>query len=112
MGSAFTFICHFAKALCTYCACNTRITINHKVEEPYLESILNEWKRYLEIMNEKPRIKEIHLGGGTPTFFSPVNLQRLLNGILNTAEIVSEDYDFSFEGHPSNTTSRAFTNPI
>lgn len=94
----------FCESLCTYCACNTRITVNHKVEEPYLESVLNEWKLYLELLTEKPRIKEIHLGGGTPTFFSPVNLQRLLAGILNTVE-VCDDHDFSFEGHPSNTTS-------
>ncbi len=94
----------FCESLCTYCACNTRITVNHKVEEPYLESVLNEWKLYLELLTEKPRIKEIHLGGGTPTFFSPVNLQRLLAGILNKVE-VCDDHDFSFEGHPSNTTS-------
>ncbi len=94
----------FCESLCTYCACNTRITVNHKVEEPYLESVLEEWILYLQILDEKPRIKEIHLGGGTPTFFSPVNLKRLLTGILNTVEICP-NHDFSFEGHPSNTTS-------
>lgn len=93
----------FCESLCTYCACNTRITVNHKVEEPYLKAVLSEWKLYLEIFPEKPRLKEIHLGGGTPTFFSPANLDRLLTGILNTVDICP-DHDFSFEGHPSNTT--------
>ena len=93
----------FCESLCTYCACNTRITVNHKVEVPYLETVLAEWKLYLDLMDEKPGISEIHLGGGTPTFFSPENLQRLISGILQTAE-VCEEHDFSFEGHPANTT--------
>src|SRR4051812_27658277 len=58
----------FCESLCTYCACNTRITVNHKVEVPYLETVLKEWQLYLQLFSEKPRIKEIHLGGGTPTF--------------------------------------------
>jgi oxygen-independent coproporphyrinogen-3 oxidase len=93
----------YCESLCTYCACNTRITVNHKVELPYIESVLKEWQLYLNQFQGKPLIKEIHLGGGTPTFFSPENLTYLLSTILNTVEI-STDYDFSFEGHPGNTT--------
>ena len=59
----------FCEELCTYCACNKRITTNHNVETPYLESVLKEWKMYLQLFNSKPKIREIHLGGGTPTFF-------------------------------------------
>lgn len=94
----------YCESLCTYCACNTRITVNHKVEIPYIESLLKEWKLYLNQFNEKPLIKEIHLGGGTPTFFSPENVSYLLTSIIGTADI-AEEYDFSFEGHPNNTTS-------
>ena len=93
----------YCDSLCTYCACNTRITVNHKVELPYIESVLKEWQLYLNQFQGKPLIKEIHLGGGTPTFFSPENLTYLLSTILNTVEI-SKEYDFSFEGHPGNTT--------
>ena len=94
----------YCESLCTYCACNTRITVNHKVELPYIESVLAEWKLYLALFNEKPKLRELHLGGGTPTFFSPKNLEYLLSNILATCEIPSE-HDFSFEGHPSNTTA-------
>ena len=94
----------FCESLCTYCACNTRITVNHKVEVPYLEALLNEWDLYLNLFDEKPKIKELHLGGGTPTFFKAENLKRLISGILTKAE-ACENPDFSFEGHPSNTTA-------
>lgn len=94
----------FCESLCTYCGCNTRITVNHKVEEPYITALIKEWKLYLKVFNEKPRIKEIHLGGGTPTFFSPDNLTALINGITQDATIC-DHAEFSFEAHPNNTTT-------
>ncbi len=92
----------FCESLCTYCACNTRITVNHRVEIPYVNSILKEWSMYLNVFKEKPIIKEIHLGGGTPTFFSTENLKLLIENILSTS-IIHKDAEFSFEAHPNNT---------
>ena len=93
----------FCEQLCTFCACHKRITKQHSVETPYLESVLKEWQLYLQLFSKKPKIKELHLGGGTPTFFSPENLKILLEGIFAHAEI-AENPEFSFEGHPNNTT--------
>jgi len=93
----------FCESLCTYCACNTRITKNHAVEERYSKAILAEWDSYLRIFGRKPVIRELHIGGGTPTFFSPENLHALIQRILSEG-IVHEDRQFSFEGHPNNTT--------
>lgn len=93
----------FCESLCTFCGCNKRITKNHTVENPYIEAVLKEWSLYCDILNEKPKIKEIHLGGGTPTFFSIENLEHLINGIFSRAE-KAEGHEFSFEGHPNNTT--------
>ena len=93
----------FCEVLCTFCACHKRITKRHSVEEPYIDTVLREWALYLELFTKKPKIKELHLGGGTPTFFSPENLRRLLEGIFEQSEI-AENPEFSFEGHPNNTT--------
>jgi len=93
----------YCESLCTYCGCNTRITKNHKVEEPYIQAVLKEWQQYLKVFESRPVIREIHLGGGTPTFFSAENLQLLINGVLKDAEIHPEA-EFSFEAHPGNTT--------
>ncbi|MGA9588749.1 MAG: oxygen-independent coproporphyrinogen III oxidase [Salegentibacter sp.] len=95
----------FCESLCTFCGCNKRITRNHGVERPYLESVAREWELYLELFDEKPVIKEVHLGGGTPTFFSPENLKKLLNKIFGKAEVAA-DAEMSFEGHPNNTTEQ------
>jgi oxygen-independent coproporphyrinogen-3 oxidase len=93
----------FCESLCTFCGCNKRITKNHNLEHPYIEAVLKEWDLYCELLESKPIIKEIHLGGGTPTFFAIENLETLINGILLKAE-KAESYEFSFEGHPNNTT--------
>lgn len=92
----------FCESLCTYCGCNTRITVNHGVEMPYIMALLKEWSMYLEIFEETPRIKDIHLGGGTPTFFNSAHLRELIEGITSTA-IICKDAEFSFEAHPDNT---------
>lgn len=93
----------FCESLCTFCGCHKRITKQHNVESPYISAVLIEWDLYCTTFPEQPIIKEIHLGGGTPTFFSPENLETLINGILAKAKKAA-NYEFSFEGHPNNTT--------
>lgn len=99
----------YCESLCTYCGCNTRITVNHAVEGPYIDAVIAEWKLYLNhIAKTAPEagplvIREIHLGGGTPTFFAAAQLERMVTGILEGCR-VSADASFSFEAHPANTT--------
>lgn len=93
----------FCENLCTFCACNKRITVNHAVELPYLEALLKEWEIYRALFPFAPTIKEIHLGGGTPTFFSPQNLVRLIKGLTRDA-IIAADHEFSIEVHPNFST--------
>ena len=54
-------------------------------------------------MGDIPVIRELHLGGGTPTFFSASNLQKLITGLLDWVNIHPKA-EFSFEAHPDNTT--------
>ena len=93
----------FCESLCTFCACNKRITKQHTVEEPYINALLKELDLYIILYGYRPTVKDIHFGGGTPTFFSPENLSELLTGILERV-FISADASFSFEGHPNNTT--------
>ncbi len=95
----------FCESLCTFCACHKRITKQHNVEKPYIDTLLQEWQLYCDIFPEKPRIKELHLGGGTPTFFQPENLESLIKGISLHATL-DRNYEFSFEAHPNNTTQQ------
>lgn len=97
----------YCESLCTFCGCNKRITRNHNVEGPYVDALLTEWNTYCDLLqsagSERPRIAELHLGGGTPSFFSSDQLNRLLTGIFSQAT-PAESTDYGWEGHPNNTT--------
>lgn len=93
----------FCEKLCTYCGCNKRITTNHSVEAEYMEALLAEWALYRAQMPGRPLIRSLHLGGGTPTFFSPANLGRLLDQLLEGCDVHAQ-HQFSLEGHPLNTS--------
>ncbi|MEK6152259.1 oxygen-independent coproporphyrinogen III oxidase [Flavobacteriaceae bacterium 3-367] len=93
----------FCESMCTFCGCHKRITKRHNVEVPYIRAVLKEWRLYCNLFEARPKIKELHLGGGTPTFFSPENLKLLMHGITRHATL-ADDHQFGFEGHPNNTT--------
>ncbi|CCH00576.1 oxygen-independent coproporphyrinogen III oxidase [Fibrella aestuarina BUZ 2] len=99
----------YCESLCTFCACHKHITRNHAVEKPYIDALLAEWALYCDWLPERPRLAELHFGGGTPSFFSPQELQRLLTGLFELADPVeassSGGPDFGWEGHPNNTTA-------
>jgi len=96
----------YCETLCTFCACNTVITRDHGREEAYIDLLSKEWGLYLDRV---PALRErsllgVHLGGGTPTFFSAENLERILKPILADARIASDQFEASVEVHPGHTT--------
>lgn len=99
-GAALYVHIPFCESLCTYCGCNTRITRNHGVGNPYIDAVLKEFKIYLDRLG-KPSIPltELHLGGGTPTFLAPAELETLMNGILKHVTVLP-DAEFSVEADP------------
>ena len=92
----------FCESLCTFCGCHKHITKNHSVEEPYIDALLKEWNKYVSLTNDKKiAVEELHLGGGTPTFFSIQALDRLLAELTKNRP---KKVYYSVEGHPNNTT--------
>lgn len=97
----------YCESLCTFCACHKRITKNHSVEEVYIDALLLEWAHYVSLLGEKPAIQELHIGGGTPSFFQPKQIERLLAGIFALSKhgiLPNGSTEYSWEGHPMNTT--------
>ncbi len=95
----------FCETLCTFCGCNTFITRNHRNEATYTAAIHKEWELYLAAL---PRlraapVKQIHFGGGTPTFYSASSLRRLLQPIMASMTINPADFEGSIEVSPRST---------
>lgn len=82
----------FCERLCFFCGCNTVITKNHALENPYLESLFKEVDVYKNKVPELGSIglSEMHIGGGTPTYFSAVNIEKLLSKIFSSFNRSSE----------------------
>jgi oxygen-independent coproporphyrinogen-3 oxidase len=96
----------YCETLCTFCACNTVITRDHGREEAYIDLLSKEWGLYLDgvpALRERPLLG-VHLGGGTPTFFSAENLELILKPILADARIANDRFEASVEVHPGHTT--------
>jgi oxygen-independent coproporphyrinogen-3 oxidase len=96
----------FCENLCTFCGCNTTITKDHKKEDPYIQSLLQEWnlyKKQVPELLERP-LTHLHLGGGTPTFFSPENLKLLISTIWNDVKKDPDHFEASIEVDPRRTS--------
>ncbi|PKA22223.1 oxygen-independent coproporphyrinogen III oxidase, partial [Leptospira sp. mixed culture ATI2-C-A1] len=94
----------FCETLCTFCGCNTSITKNHTVEEPYVTALKNELQLYSEkvsSLNGK-NLSELHLGGGSPTYLSDYNLQSTIEFILTKLN-PAVDPQYSIEVDPRRT---------
>jgi oxygen-independent coproporphyrinogen III oxidase len=96
----------FCETLCTFCACNTVITRDHGREETYIKLLHKEWGLYREAVPTLRRrpLRQLELGGGSPTFFSPDNLKRILEPILADIKIEPEHFRASVEVDPRRTT--------
>lgn len=96
----------FCESLCTFCACNTVITRDHGREENYIHLLSKEWRLYSDRVPalQKRPLLGLHLGGGTPTFFSAENLERILRPILDASRVADDQFEASVEVHPGHTT--------
>lgn len=72
----------FCEERCLFCGCHVIITRHRKATEPYLELIKREVELLAERLPNRRRFAQLHLGGGTPTYFSPAQLTDLLGHTL------------------------------
>ncbi|MFQ5513703.1 MAG: oxygen-independent coproporphyrinogen III oxidase [Myxococcota bacterium] len=67
----------FCERLCTYCACNRTITQDHSRGDEYLDGIELEAERLAQAIGGERRSIQLAVGGGTPTFLSADQLDRM-----------------------------------
>jgi oxygen-independent coproporphyrinogen-3 oxidase len=105
-GAAIYVHIPFCRSLCTYCGCNSRITCNSTIGSRYVDTLLQEWDTYRrKLRRQQPmRLTELHLGGGTPTYLTSSELDRLITGILAHVE-PTPDAEYSIESDPRVTES-------
>ncbi len=68
----------FCQERCLYCACNVVITPHAYVAAPYLDHLEREMDLVTERLGSARPVAQLHLGGGTPTYFTPEQLRDLM----------------------------------
>lgn len=91
----------FCEKLCYYCGCNRIVTKNHSVQDNFVDLLLLEWQTYCDRLGFIPTINSLHFGGGTPTFLTPENLEKL---IVKLTINKKENFTGSIEIDPRNTS--------
>jgi oxygen-independent coproporphyrinogen III oxidase len=94
----------FCEHRCSFCACNVIISRAHERGDPYVSLLIREMDRiHQSIGVSRPRVRQIHWGGGTPTWLSAEELGRLQDAIAERFELTL-DREQSIEIDPRVTT--------
>lgn len=89
----------FCDSLCFFCACNKIVTKHHERSAEYLTYLSREVDLKIEHLGKKPHISQLHLGGGSPTFFSDGELTQLMSE-LRSKFLMSPVGEYSIEIDP------------
>lgn len=89
----------FCQSVCYYCACNKVITKHQSKAEPYLKALTQEVRHVVQLTGPGVPINQLHLGGGTPTFFTDPQLSELMH-VLRTNFALQADAEISIEIDP------------
>jgi oxygen-independent coproporphyrinogen-3 oxidase len=89
----------FCESLCFFCACNKIVTKHHERSAEYLEYLNREIDLHINQLGVRPGISQLHLGGGSPTFFSDIELTALMTK-LQRSFVLSPMGEYSIEIDP------------
>lgn len=78
----------FCESVCYYCACNKVVTRDHGRAGPYLDALEQEMALHVAALGPGQSVSQLHLGGGTPTFLSDEELDRLLGALRRSFRVV------------------------
>ena len=93
----------FCFSLCWYCGCTKIITKDQNRGDIYLDYLEKEMKLVSENIHPESSLKQIHFGGGTPTFLTPDQLMRL-GALIHQYFSIHPDPEFSVEIDPRRIT--------
>ena len=81
----------FCRHLCYYCGCNKIITKKNSDSGDYLDYLFREIRHKKSLLNGNAIVKQVHLGGGTPTFLDDDELTVLW-------QFLQDEFDFAHDG--------------
>ena len=96
----------FCSTVCFYCACNKIITKNRNHSTGYLDTLKQEIVLQSQLYDADRSVKQLHWGGGTPTFFTQEQSQELMDCIRKHFTFLNDDSgEYSIEIDPREVTT-------
>ncbi|QOL26178.1 oxygen-independent coproporphyrinogen III oxidase [Thalassotalea sp. LPB0316] len=88
----------FCHSLCYYCGCNKIVTRHQDKADIYLDYLIKEIGHRAPLF-KKYHVRQLHLGGGTPSFLTNAQLTRLINVLKQRFDFI-EQAELSIEIDP------------
>ncbi len=95
----------FCPEMCRFCGCNVIATRDHARADDYLDVLEREIGLWSVRLPHRRDYSQLHLGGGTPTFLTPTQLERLM-GMIDRAFHRLPGAELALEADPAITTPR------
>jgi oxygen-independent coproporphyrinogen III oxidase len=89
----------FCESLCFYCACNKIVTKRHERSAEYLQYLKKEVELHVAKLGKGQNVSQLHLGGGSPTFFNDTELAELMQLLRDNFQLMP-DGEYSIEVDP------------
>lgn len=93
----------FCFSLCWYCGCTKIITKDQDRGDFYLDYLEKEMDQVAALLHPESEVVQVHFGGGTPTFLTPEQLERLGKAIHSRFNLTKET-EFGVEIDPRRCT--------
>lgn len=94
----------FCEERCLFCGCNVVISRKKEIAQPYLDHLKKEIDLYTARLGKGKRVIQMHLGGGTPTYFTPEQLGELMSHVKSRFDLTPLHDEISIETDPCVTT--------
>jgi oxygen-independent coproporphyrinogen III oxidase len=100
----------FCDSLCYYCGCNKIVTNNKSRSTPYIHRMIQELSLYADLFDNRRQVKQLHWGGGTPTFISDDEMSLLMHATRRLFRLADDtEGEFSIEIHPGRVSIDTMT---
>ncbi|NOZ38471.1 MAG: oxygen-independent coproporphyrinogen III oxidase [Gammaproteobacteria bacterium] len=96
----------FCDTICFYCGCNKIATKDRSRAEPYLRRVYKELAMQSELVDPSRKVRQLHWGGGTPTFISHAEMRELMTITRKYFNLVDDsEGEYSIEIDPREATA-------
>lgn len=94
----------FCRDICYYCACNKIVTREAGASLRYLDKLHREIELQAELHGSSRPIRQLHWGGGTPTYLDNAELTQLMHDLASHFQLLDQGHrEYSIEIDPRTT---------